>query len=841
MKKLSFSAILLCSVLLAVVCPAFADLTPAVAADSTGETKVVLKLDDLTPKGARPGEAVNANWRRVVDFLAKEQVPAAIGLIGAGCESASPEFWGWVKATFGEGTRFELWNHGYTHAEKPRINGKRQCEFAGPSAEEQRASWQRTFDLVKSKTGIEMTALGAPFNQVDGNTVEMLRATPQITSWFYGWNNAPSRVTVLPRVCDLEFPTMKPNFEKAKADFLEKGVGRVFAVQGHAGAWKPAQFEEFKKYVLFLKSQGVTFVLPREVKSGDIPRQAPKAKSQTKASPQAKSVPTAGQISEQSLKMQYGEGECVVRLDKDHRDGWSLRGGRGRAEVTDGHVEVGVTGDGAHAIYQFDLPLKGKGFKALQLGTRWRLQDVEPGKEKWMNASIQARWKKGGSETGAWLVVAKGTGTTPWKSSNLEVAVPDDVDALMIRIANYGTHGHIDVESFTILAYGGQEIVETSATLPKEPYGERPSKERLSRFSCGVSINQWFDQPYNGRINGEKGSFTRSWQNRYVTDRELQDLASAGIRCIRLPIDPEPYIDLMSGAVKDEFKDVMVALRRIRAAGLTICFNPHPKMQGFKKMGSMPVVREAFLKWSAAVAARLEREFGPDNLIYEPLNEPSMSGFSTVASWIPYQNRLVASVREAAPKLTLILNAGRWQNVEDLLTVSAHPDRNTIWSIHYYEPMAFTHQGSPWMRSWYQPLRGVPWPYGPDEAKLIVERLDRTGKNAGFAAESAEVLTRQANDGRGSRQRVLDDFEKLAKWSKEQDRDVCIGEFGVDATFVLEDDRLRWLREIRELCEKQGFIWQYWSYDHRLRLSGGEPGARVLEKPVFDALGLAVP
>jgi hypothetical protein len=87
----------------------------------------------------------------------------------------------------------------------------------------------------------------------------------------------------------------------------------------------------------------------------------------------------------------------------------------------------------------------------------------------------------------------------------------------------------------------------------------------------------------------------------------------------------------------------------------------------------------------------------------------------------------------------------------------------------------------------------------------------------------------------------LDDFEKLAKWSKGQDRDVCIGEFGVDATFVLEDDRLRWLREIRELCEKQGFIWQYWSYDHRLRLSGGEPGARVLEKPVFDALGLAVP
>ena len=807
-------------------------------ADAHGKTKVILKLDDLTPKGAKPGEAVNVNWRRVIAFLTKEQIPASFGLIGSACESAPPEFWDWIRATFGEGSRFELWNHGYTHAEKPRVNGKRRCEFAGPDAKEQQSTWRKTYDLVKSKTGIEMTAFGAPFNQTDRSTVEMLESTPEIAAWFYGWPNAPKRIAVLPRVCDLEFPVMKPNFEKAKVDFLEKGVGRVFALQGHAGAWKPAQFEEFRKYILFLKSQGVSFVLPREVKSDEIPRPAPKAKSKSKAASRGAPAATGDQMSEQSLKMQYGEGDRVVALDKDSRGGWSLRGGRGRAEVVDGHIEIGVTGDGAHAIYQFDLPLKDSGFKVLRLCARWRLRDVAPGRERWMNGSIQARWKKGGSETGAWIVVGKGTGTTEWRTSAVEAAVPDDVDSLMIRIANYGTGGHIDVESFSVLAYGSKEIVEPVAAVPEKPYGERPSRERLERFTRAVSINQWFDQPYNGRIDGEKGGFTRSWQDRYVTDRELSDLARAGVRCIRLPIDPEPYIDLTTGAVKDSFEDVLVGLRRIRAAGLTVCFNPHPKMQGFKKMGSMPVVRESFLKWSAAVAARLEREFGPDNLLYEPLNEPSMSGFSTVDSWIPYQNRLVESVRRAAPKLTLVLNAGRWQNVDDLLSVRAHPDRNAIWSVHYYEPMAFTHQGSPWMRSWYQPLRGVPWPYGPADAKTIAQRLDRTGRNAAYADEAAAVLTRQANDGRGSRKRVLDDFAKLAKWAKDNDRDVCIGEFGVDATFALEDDRLRWLREIRELCERYGFVWQYWSYDHRLRMTVGEPGARVLEKGVLDALGL---
>ena len=805
------------------------------------DTKVVLKLDDLTPKGAKPGEAVNGNWRRVVDFLAKERVPASIGLIGAGCENASPEFWAWVKSTFGAGGQFELWNHGYTHSEKPRVKGKRQCEFSGPGADEQRATWRRTFDLVKANAGIEMSTLGAPFNQVDQNTVEMLKRTPEVKAWFYGWNNAPAGVTVLPRACDLEFPVMKPNFEKAKEQFLSHGVGKVFAVQGHAGAWKPAQFEEFRKYVLFLKEQGVTFVLPRDLNPGDVPRPAKSARKGKGAVAQAivNAIGTAnGAMSDQSLKMQYGEGECVVRLDKNHRERWSLRGGRGRAEVRDGHVEVGVREDGANAIFQYDLPVRDKGWKALRLSARWRLQDVGQGKDKWMQASIQARWKKGNAETGGWLVVAKGTGTTDWRQANLEAAVPDDVDGLMIRVANYGTRGHIDVEDFTVTAFGGNEIIEDSATVPKEPYGEAPSRDRLARFSRGVSINQWFDQPFNGRIKGEKGGFTRDWQDRYVTDRELKDLAHAGIRCIRLPLDPEPYIDLTTGEVKDCFEDVLTALRRIRAAGLAICFNPHPKMQGFKKMGSMPVVRESFLKWSAAVAARLEREFGPDNLLYEPLNEPSMSGFSTVDSWIPYQNRLVEAIRKAAPELTLVLNAGRWQNVDDLLTVSAHPDRNTIWSVHYYEPMAFTHQGSPWMRSWYQPLRGVPWPYGPEEAKTIVARLDRTGRNAAYAQEAAAVLTRQANDGRGSRDRVTKDFEKLARWAKDNGRTICIGEFGVDASFALEDDRLRWTREVRELCDRHGFVWQYWSYDNRLRLSVGEPGERTLEKPVFKALGL---
>ena len=82
------------------------------------------------------------------------------------------------------------------------------------------------------------------------------------------------------------------------------------------------------------------------------------------------------------------------------------------------------------------------------------------------------------------------------------------------------------------------------------------------------------------------------------------------------------------------------------------------------------------------------------------------------------------------------------------------------------------------------------------------------------------------------------DFEKLARWAKDNGRTICIGEFGVDASFALEDDRLRWTREVRELCDKHGFVWQYWSYDNRLRLSVGEPGERTLEKPVFKALGL---
>ncbi len=230
---------------------------------------VVLKLDDLSPKWAKPGEGVSSNWKRTIAFLEKEQVPASFGLSGKCLEDVSPDFVKWAKETFKPDGMFELWNHGYDHSEKkPPADAKprqRFTEFSNASLESQVESLKKTQTLAKEKLGITITAFGTPFNTIDKNTEEALKQVPEIKVWFYGRNfSGKCPLVILPRSVNLEHPTMKPNFEAAKADFEKNKNQKVMAIQGHAGAWKPDAFEEFKKFVLFLKEQGCVFMTPEQ-------------------------------------------------------------------------------------------------------------------------------------------------------------------------------------------------------------------------------------------------------------------------------------------------------------------------------------------------------------------------------------------------------------------------------------------------------------------------------------------------------------------------------------------------------------------------------------------------
>ena len=503
------------------------------------------------------------------------------------------------------------------------------------------------------------------------------------------------------------------------------------------------------------------------------------------------------------------------------------------------YVEVGPKAAGDNSILHCDIKLTGVEAARIRLTATWRVDGVEGGKDAYQRAVIQARFTKAGKEFGDWVSLVKNDGTTAWAESSTDANLPADADGMFVRVAAYGCKsGRICVSKLSVEAVTAAAVAAHRLRFrPAQEYGEPVPEARFNKLYRGVSINNWFSQPYNEKINGEKGGFNAKWFDEFVPDSDLKNLAESGVRHIRIALDPEPFMDMETGAVK---KDMLAMLdktmKRITSAGMAVVLNPHPKMPRLKAMRTTPGLPEKFIRWSSEIAEYLNTETDPDWVIYEPLNEPAISGYY-MGDWIPMQDQLVNAIRAKAPKHTLILNAAGYQLWSELLNFPAHPDRNTLFSVHYYQPSSFTHQGSQWMRSWYFPLRKVPWPFDESDLPQIIADLDRTGKNAEYASHSEQVMRRQARDGEGLPAKIEDHFDQVAAWGKANNRRIIIGEFGVDRLHVDEDSRARWLQFIRESCEKRNFGWAHWEYQHQLGFVSGEPGKRVYEEKASRALG----
>jgi hypothetical protein len=241
----------------------------------------------------------------------------------------------------------------------------------------------------------------------------------------------------------------------------------------------------------------------------------------------------------------------------------------------------------------------------------------------------------------------------------------------------------------------------------------------------------------------------------------------------------------------------------------------------------------------------------------ELLNEPRMKckGAEQVR-WQQMAKQLVQRARAANPVLALVVSGACISSADGLLALdpSAFHDRNVFYTFHFYEPFSFSHQGAqfiPWPDKY---LDGVPWPASArpisEPLRLINERVASVPK---LDAAAREQATRGAQNnlrrfyaGHHGAETIRARFAQLHDWAKHHrippDR-ILNGEFGVvrrapSAPGALCPDRLRWLRDVREASEANGFAWAYFNYSGPFALVKGEE-ERSLDPGVLASLGLA--
>jgi len=189
----------------------------------------------------------------------------------------------------------------------------------------------------------------------------------------------------------------------------------------------------------------------------------------------------------------------------------------------------------------------------------------------------------------------------------------------------------------------------------------------------------------------------------------------------------------------------------------------------------------------------------PNTLVFELMNEPQKN--LRAEPWNAILKDALSVVRKSNPNRTIVIGPVNWNQINylDKLQIP-EDDRNIIVTVHYYEPMKFTHQGASWIadsNGWL----GTKWLGSADE-KLAITKA----------------------------------FDKAAEWGKKQNRPMHLGEFGAYGAEGKSDmeSRARWTKFIVDTVTQRGFSFSYWEFCSGFGLY--DPVKKVWHEPLMKSI-----
>jgi endoglucanase len=388
------------------------------------------------------------------------------------------------------------------------------------------------------------------------------------------------------------------------------------------------------------------------------------------------------------------------------------------------------------------------------------------------------------------------------------------------------------------------------------PAAAAPPAPRLRR---GVSLHHMLNWP---RVTGSGGDLRYAWppfatpEYRTRPD-ELRRLRSIGFDFVRLTADPSVFIALPAELRAGLHERARNSVAELLAAGFNVVFDLHPVAVNLAYRPEALVSAlsseafAAYVEMATRVAAML-KPFSPDRVALELFNEPWIDDLRQAPRWQAMLETLHERVRAADADRPLVLNGLQWDSVKGLAALDARPfaGSNVIYTFHYYEPRAFTHQGATADTRY---ISGLGWPAGAEEAQVALRRARSLINASSLAEDARREALKQARDnlaplasGVTGEARIAADFATAARWARNADvsaERVFLGEFGCVSSPdpAHAEGRSRWLSAVRRAAENEGFGWAYWAYSGNGGMQLVSRDGRDLDLAAIAALGLHIP
>jgi endoglucanase len=306
----------------------------------------------------------------------------------------------------------------------------------------------------------------------------------------------------------------------------------------------------------------------------------------------------------------------------------------------------------------------------------------------------------------------------------------------------------------------------------------------------------------------------------------LKWLRQRGMSHVRLPVRGERVMSRFADAatIQSTLDDLAKALELLIGLDFAVSVDMHPADDFGRLHRTDPEAALACLIEGWGHLARPLQRLPADRIFAELLNEPQTDD----TTWRTQVERLALELRRELPSTTLIAGPAPWQRVEALAAWRPLEDPNFVYAFHYYDPMAFTHQGLTWdPASPLSHLEGVPFPARRDDpavTRLLAALRDRGEDDLAVSVERALVRP-------WTQETIESQFAPLAEWSRTHGVPVILNEFGVLRLKAPRASRLAWLKAVRETAQAKGFGWAHWDYNQGFGLldEAGRPDAALID------------
>ncbi|MCR5688069.1 MAG: glycoside hydrolase family 5 protein [Lachnospiraceae bacterium] len=319
-------------------------------------------------------------------------------------------------------------------------------------------------------------------------------------------------------------------------------------------------------------------------------------------------------------------------------------------------------------------------------------------------------------------------------------------------------------------------------------------------YQKGVNLGGWLSQCV---------SYDKKHFDGFITEKDIENIASMGLDHIRVPVDYDVFMKEMSGTdiVNEEgMSHIDDCIGWCRKHGLNMILDLH-KAKGYmfdsKEVADADIffrdemLQETFYQTWEMFAQR----YGKYSMVaFELLNEVVNPDYE--AKWNEIASNAIRRIRAITADTYILVGGVNYNNVFSVPGIKIPIDEKTVFNFHCYEPLCFTHQKAYWIDGMPEDFE-VSYPADIDVFRKKSEEFSKDHMGAVFSS---------VMDGEGPFFDKM--FRAAAEYAEEKNVPLYCGEYGVIDKAPTEDT-LNWMREIHESFVKFGIGRSLWNYKNK--------------------------